>query len=88
MSEFALFASTASLVFFLGMQQLNVQGNHHILAALTSFLIGGAQIYLWRAMPDATNSEIAATLLGGPVGILLAMWAHPRMVRIINWEKS
>lgn len=83
MTELTLFLSTALLVFTLGIQQLNVQGNHYLLAALTSLLIGGAQIYLWRTMPDATGSEIAATLMGGPVGILAAMYSHPRLVRLL-----
>lgn len=88
MTELALFISTALWVFALGVQQLNVQGNHYVLAALTSLLIGGAQIYLWRAMPNASQTEIIATLLGGPVGILSAMWAHPQMVRILKRRKS
>ena len=88
MTELTLFLSTASLVFALGLQQLNVQGHHYVLAALTSCLIGGAQIYLWRTMPSASGSEIVATLCGGPVGILAAMYAHPRLVRFLVRRKS
>lgn len=88
MTELTLFLSTASLVFALGLQQLNVQGHHYVLAALTSFLIGGAQIYLWRTMPGASASEIIATLCGGPIGILAAMYAHPRLVRFLLRRKS
>ena len=84
MNELALFISTATLVFALGFQQLNVQGGHRTLAALTSFLIGGAQIFLWRSMPSASPTEIAAVLLGGPVGILAAMDAHPRLARLLR----
>ncbi|MDO9052911.1 MAG: hypothetical protein Q7U37_03130 [Gallionella sp.] len=88
MTELTLFLSTALLVFTLGIQQLNVQGNHYLLAALTSLLIGGAQIYLWRTMPDATVSEITATLMGGPVGIIAAMYSHPRLVRLLLRRKK
>lgn len=83
MTLFALFASTFVMVFALGIQQLNVQGGHYYLAIFTSLIIGAAQIFLWRSMPEATAPEIVATLLGGPVGIVLAMYAHPRMVTLL-----
>jgi ABC-type antimicrobial peptide transport system permease subunit len=88
MTEITLFFSTALLIFSLGIQQLNVQGNHYLLAAVTSLFIGSAQIFLWRTMPSASASEITAVLLGGPVGILAAMWSHPHMVRIISSKKD
>lgn len=87
MTELYLFLSTAALVFLLGAQQLNVHGNHYILAALTSLLIGGAQIYLWRTMPSASPSEIIAVLAGGPVGIFLAMYLHPRMIKLARRKR-
>lgn len=87
MTEIELFLSTALLVFSLGIQQLNVQGNHYVLAALTSMFIGGTQIFLWRTMPSASISEIGAVLIGGPVGIVAAMWSHPHVVRIIKKHK-
>ena len=46
---------------------------------LSSLGIGTAQIFLWRLVPEASASEIAATLAGGPVGIAAAMWLHPRL---------
>ena len=88
MIELTLFSSTALMVFALGFQQLNVQGNHRVLAVLTSFFIGGAQIYLWRAIPSATPSEIIATLAGGPVGILAAMEAHPSLVHLLKKRRA
>lgn len=87
MTELTLFCSTFVMVFSLGIQQLNVQGGHYYLAIATSLIIGGAQIYLWRSMPDANTSEIVATLMGGPVAIVLAMWAHPHLVRVIRRGK-
>lgn len=78
MTELTLFLSTASLVFALGLQQLNVQGHHYVLAALTSFLIGGAQIYLWRTMPSASGSEIVAS----QNAILLAHWISNRTLSV------
>ena len=81
MSHLALFASAFFTVFLLGFQQKNVHGGHYFAAAITSFGIGTAQIFLWRLVPHANASEIAATLLGGPVGIVEAMWLHPRIMR-------
>lgn len=83
MTELILFLSTASLVFLLGIQQLNVHGGHYLLAVITSFFIGGTQIFLWRTMPTASITEIASTLAGGPVGIVLAMRFHPVLVRVL-----
>lgn len=87
MTEIVLFSSTFVMVFALGIQQLNVQGGHYYLAIITSLVIGSAQIYLWRTMPDASASEITATLAGGPVAIVAAMWTHPRMVTLLARKK-
>lgn len=88
MTEITLFASSFVMVFALGIQQLNVQGGHYYLAVATSFVIGGAQIYLWHVMPDANASEIIATLLGGPTAIVLAMWSHPRFVKLLKGKRA
>jgi hypothetical protein len=80
-----LFLATAGLVFALGLQSLNVNGRHFVAAGCTSFLIGGANLVLFKTLPGPTSGlELAAYLTGGPVGILLAMHLHPRMVRL--WQ--
>jgi hypothetical protein len=81
MTHIALFASAFFTVFLLGWQQKNVHGGHYFAAIVTSFGIGGAQIFLWRLVPDANASQIIATLMGGPFGITAAMWLHPRLMR-------
>lgn len=81
MTHLALFASAFFTVFLLGFQQKNVHGNHYLAAIITSFGIGAAQIFLWRLIPSADMGQIAATLAGGPVGIVGAMWAHPKLMR-------
>ena len=81
MTEATLFLSAFATVFLLGIQQQNVTGRHYLAAIVTSLGIGGAQIFLWRLVPDANAAEIVATLAGGPVGIVVAMWAHPRLFR-------
>lgn len=79
MTHLTLFLSAFLTVFLLGVQQQNVSGRHYLAAIVTSLGIGGAQIFLWRLVPGASATEILATLCGGPIGIVTAMWAHPRL---------
>lgn len=81
MTELYLFSAAFITVFALGFQQQNVAGRHYVAAVFTSVAIGGAQFFLWRLAPTANWTEIAATLAGGPVGIIAAMWAHPRIAK-------
>lgn len=76
----ALFASSFVTVFALGFQQQNVTGRHYWAAFFTSFLIGGSQIFLWSTMPGADVWQVAATLIGGPFGIVASMWVHRRTI--------
>jgi hypothetical protein len=84
MTELALFASTFLLVMLLGLQSLNVNNGHHWAAFFTSFGIGASNLVLFKLAPEANTTEMAAYLLGGPLGILAAMWLHPRMARWIK----
>lgn len=79
MTELTLFASTFFVVFLLGVQQLNVQHGHQLAAFFTSIGIGLAQLALFKLAPDASGTEIAAYLSGGPIAIVCAMRAHPWM---------
>jgi hypothetical protein len=85
MNELMLFTAAFVTVFALGFQQQNVAGRHYVAAVFTSTMIGASQIFLWRLAPMATWTEIAATLAGGPAGIVVAMWAHPRIAR--RWRR-
>lgn len=77
-----LFCATFALVLFLGLQSLNVNGGHRLLSSLTSFGIGAANLTVLKIMPGPTGVlEIAAYLLGGPLGILASIAIHPWMVR-------
>lgn len=82
MTALSLFAATFFLVLFLGLQSLNVNGGHKLMAAVTSFGISSANIIVLKTMPGPTGwLEVAAYCLGGPVGILVSMAIHPWMVR-------
>jgi hypothetical protein len=78
MTALILFASTFVLVFFLGLQSLNVNGGRYVAAFMTSFGIGLSQLMLYKLAPDADGWQIAAYLSGGPFGIVASMWAHRR----------
>ena len=79
MTAILLFASTFALVFFLGLQSLNVNSGRFAAAFFTSFGIGLSNLALFKLAPDATGIEIAAYLTGGPAGIISSMWAHRRI---------
>ena len=81
MTTLAIFVSTFAVVFFLGLQSLNVNRGHYAAAFLTSFAIGGMNLVILKTVPDGSLPDMLAYLLGGPFGILAAMWAHPRIVR-------
>jgi hypothetical protein len=85
MNEIYLFVSTYVLVFALGVQSLNVNNGHVIAAFFTSFVIGAANLVLYKLAPNASPTEIMAFLIGGPFGIVSAMrshgWIHERFRR-------
>ncbi len=78
MTELILFASVFASVFALGFQSQNVNQGHYKSAFVTSFAIGIGHLALYRLMPNASPSETAAFLLGGPFGIIASMWVHRR----------
>lgn len=79
--ELMLFAAAFATVFSLGFQQQNVVHGHYLAAFLTSFVIGISQIVLWRFVPDASPTQIGATLMGGPLGIVASMAVHRKYMR-------
>lgn len=80
MSLVALFLSTFALVFFLGLQSLNVTRGHYLAAFLTSFGIGASNLVVLKLAPDAQPMEMVAYLTGGPWGIVASMWFHRRFI--------
>lgn len=81
MSLLALFASTFALVFFLGLQSLNVNRGHYLAAFITSFGIGASNLVVLKLAPNATAVEMVAYLTGGPFGIAASMWVHRHFTR-------
>ena len=85
MNHAALFVSTFVLVFFLGLQSLNVNRGHYTAAFFTSFGIGISNLILFKLAPEASGSEIAAFLLGGPFGIISSMYAHRNFRSVLSF---
>lgn len=77
----ALFASTFVVVFALGAQSLIVNNGRYAAAFCNSFLIGGCNLVLFKVAPSASGVELAAFLLGGPFGIVSAMWVFRHLHR-------
>lgn len=81
MNSILLFFCIVLVAFLQGFQNKNITGNHYLLAAITSMLLGGAGVLLFKVMPSASGSEIAAYIAAGPVGVLSSMLVHNRFVK-------
>lgn len=81
MTPLALFASTFVVVFALGAQSLIVNNGKYAMAFCNSFVIGGCNLALYKLAPQASLVDMAAFLLGGPFGIISAMWVFRHLHR-------
>lgn len=81
MTLVALFFSTYVVVFALGAQSLLLHNGRYVAAFLNSIVIGACNLVLFKLAPQATVFEIAAFLLGGPLGIVSAMWVFRHLHR-------
>lgn len=82
MTALALFLSTFILVLALGLQSQFVNNGHPAMAFANSLVIGASNLMLFKLAPDASGLEIAAYLLGGPLGIVTSMFLFARFT---NW---
>jgi len=80
-TELALFGSTFVVVFALGAQSLLVNNGYYMAAFLNSLVIGTCNLLLFKLTPNATLPQMAAFLMGGPFGILAAMYAFRHLHR-------
>ena len=76
MTALYLLLSTFALVFCLGLQSQFVNNGHFVSAFVNSLAIGSANLVLFKLAPSANGIEIAAYLLGGPLGIVCSMVAY------------
>lgn len=84
MPALLLFLSQTLTVTLLVVQsRLNIHG-YMRLAAINSLLIGTCQLVMWKIMPDPSVAEIAAFLLAGPVGNVIAQYINRRDIARIR----
>lgn len=76
-----LFGSTFVVVFVLGAQSLIVNNGRYAAAFVNSFVIGTCNMVLLKLGPQAMPLEIVAFLLGGPFGIVSAMYVFRHLHR-------
>lgn len=76
MTAIYLLISTLALVFCLGLQSQFVNNGHFIAAFANSLAIGTANLVLFKLAPNASPLESIAYIAGGPLGIVLSMWAY------------
>jgi hypothetical protein len=77
-STLLVFVGTFIAVFALGFQSLNVNQGHYKSAALTSFAIGGSNLFILKIVPDGGIYAMVAYLIAGPLAIVASMWVHQR----------
>jgi len=84
MTEFLIFLSAVGIVFFLGLQSLSVNSGHKVLAAVNSLVIGTFNLILLKSVPNIeTWQATAAYLVGGPVGITITIYLHPKITKVL-----
>lgn len=85
MTAALLFFATFALVSLLGLQQLTVERGHKLAAFITSPLISGAYLVLFKLLPGPTDLfQIAMHMLGGALGIVASMVVHPYLVGMLR----
>ncbi len=84
-STLILFFAGYVSVFMYGFQSRNVNEGHYGLAAITSFLISGSQLLVWKEIFNDTsvfNAIIWA--ISGSLGITSSMYVHRRWIKPKN----
>ena len=75
--------ATFALVFLRGLQQQNVIGGHIKSAAITSYLIAAADVYVVLGIVSAGLDAVLWIGTGGALGVTTAMIAHRKF-----WRKN
>jgi hypothetical protein len=76
MNAFLLFTGSFFIVLALGFQQNNVHYRRYQSAFLNGIFIGMMNLLVLRLGPSASPVEMAAFLMGGPLGIVAAIWLN------------
>ena len=81
METLLLFTSSFILVGLLGIQSKNVQQSKYLMAAVTSIFISISQFIFVKIVASGNLYDLTVVCIGGALGIMLAIYAHDRMVQ-------
>lgn len=88
MSSVMILLFSVILVTLLGIQSLSLNRNLKWVASINSFMVNLSQLLILKTMPGPTSKlDIACYLIGGPIGVNLAMWVFPKVQKILNNSK-
>lgn len=76
MTTILLFLGSFVVVFSIGLQTLMVTRFRYAGAFITSLVISIAQLALFKLGPAAAGIEIVGMVMGGPLGIVSAMFIY------------
>ena len=87
MNAALLFLGSFFIVFALGFQQHNVHYRRYQAAFLNAILIGVLNLLVLRLGPTASMTEMAAFLIGEPLGSVAAIWLNTMVGNRANGPK-
>lgn len=79
MKEIALFGGSFALVFALSFQQHHVHCRRYGFTFINAVIIGMLNLVMLKLGSQASPTEMLAYILGGPMGSVVAMWAHDKV---------
>ncbi len=79
MNALLLFLGSFLIVFALGYQQHNVHYRRYRAAFINGIFIGIMNLLVLRLGPSASPLEMAAFLVGGPLGSVAAIWLNGKV---------
>jgi len=87
--ELKIFAAQFVVIWMLGLQSINVNRGHYVLAALTSFGLGIVGFYVTGVVAmvfqnGMLNTMFISFIVAGPCGIVTSMWTHKHISRFLK----
>jgi hypothetical protein len=79
MNALLLLLGSFFIVFALGFQQHNVHYRRYQAAFVNGIFIGIMNLLVLRLAPSASPVEMAAFLIGGPLGSVAAIWLNGKV---------
>ena len=89
--EVKIFLAQFVMIWFLGLQSINVNRGHRLIAAMTSFCLGVTGFYVTGTIAEVYEDGMFTTMflsfvLAGPCGIVTSMICHPYIIKFFGKE--